>query len=41
VEGRAAHAMGEIYLHIDDAHRDEAESWIKKAIEINERNKIP
>jgi hypothetical protein len=29
----AAHGMGEIFLNIDDAHLNEAEYWIKKAIE--------
>ena len=33
--------MGEIYLYIDDGHMDEAEAWIRKAIEANERNLMP
>jgi class 3 adenylate cyclase/tetratricopeptide (TPR) repeat protein len=32
-QGMAAHGMGEIFLNIDDAHLNEAEYWIKKAIE--------
>ena len=35
LQGMAALTMGEIYLHIDDAHMDEAEAWIRKAIEAN------
>jgi hypothetical protein len=30
--------MGEIYLYIDDRHLDEAEAWIMKAIESDQRN---
>jgi tetratricopeptide (TPR) repeat protein len=41
MQGMAAHAMGEIYLHIDDAHMDESEAWIRKAIETNEQNRMP
>jgi tetratricopeptide (TPR) repeat protein len=41
VQGSAAQAMGEIYLYIDDKHMDEAETWIRKAIEINEQNRMP
>jgi tetratricopeptide (TPR) repeat protein len=33
--------MGEIFLYINDGHMSEAEAWIKKAIEINERNRMP
>ena len=40
-QGMAAHAMGEIFLHIDDTHMDEAEVWIKKAIETNKRYRMP
>jgi len=39
--GQAAHGMGEIYLYLDDAHMDEAEAWIRKAIEVDERNRMP
>jgi class 3 adenylate cyclase/tetratricopeptide (TPR) repeat protein len=41
LQGWAAYGMGEIFLNIDDAHMDEAEAWIKKAIEIAGRHKIP
>lgn len=37
----AAHFMGEIYLYIDDKHVDEAEAWIRKAIEVDEQNRLP
>jgi tetratricopeptide (TPR) repeat protein len=40
-QGTAARAMGEIYLYIDEKHMDEAEIWIRKAIEINEQNRMP
>ena len=33
--------MGEIFLNIDDAHMDKAEAWIKKAIETDERHRMP
>lgn len=33
--------MGEIYLYIDDKHMNEAEAWIKKAIEADEQHKMP
>jgi Tfp pilus assembly protein PilF len=33
--------MGEIYLYIDDKHMDEAEVWIKKAIDVDEQYKMP
>ena len=33
--------MGEIYLYLDDKHMDEAEAWIKKAIEMDEQHKMP
>jgi tetratricopeptide (TPR) repeat protein len=39
--GLAAKAMGEIFLHIDEDHRVEAEIWIRKAIEVNEQNRMP
>jgi tetratricopeptide (TPR) repeat protein len=40
-QGGAALDMGEIYLYLDDKHMDEAESWIKKAIEVDEQYKLP
>jgi tetratricopeptide (TPR) repeat protein len=40
-QGWAAQTMGEIYLHIDDAHMDEARAWIRKAIETDEQNRMP
>ena len=33
--------MGEIYLYIDDTHMDEAEAWIRKAIEVDEQHRMP
>jgi len=41
LQGMAAHVMGEIFLHIDDKHLDEAEAWIRKAVEADERNRMP
>jgi tetratricopeptide (TPR) repeat protein len=41
MKGGAAQSMGEIYLHIDDAHMDDAEAWIKRAIETDEQHKMP
>jgi tetratricopeptide (TPR) repeat protein len=41
LQGWAAHTMGEIYLYIDDKHMDEAEAWIRKAIEADEQNRMP
>jgi len=41
LKGWAAQAVGEIYLYIDDGHMDEAETWIKKAIEVDEQNRMP
>jgi class 3 adenylate cyclase/tetratricopeptide (TPR) repeat protein len=41
LQGPAAHTMGEIYLYLDDDHMAEAEAWIRKAIEINEQNRMP
>ena len=34
-ESFGARCIGEIYLHIDDDHMAEAETWIKRAIEAN------
>ena len=36
-DGRMAHYIGEILLNIDDQHMNEAEDWIKKAIEADTR----
>jgi class 3 adenylate cyclase/tetratricopeptide (TPR) repeat protein len=41
IKGSAARPMGRIYLYIDDAHMDEAEIWIKKAVELDEQYKMP
>jgi class 3 adenylate cyclase/tetratricopeptide (TPR) repeat protein len=41
MQGMAALNMGQIYLSIDDKHMDEAETWIRKAIEVDERNMMP
>ena len=41
MQGQAASTIGEIYLFNDDDHMDEAEAWIKKAIEIDEQNQMP
>jgi len=38
VGGRIARFIGEILLNIDDQHMNEAEDWIKKAIEANKTN---
>jgi class 3 adenylate cyclase len=40
-QGMAAQAMGGIYLYIDDKHMEEAEGWIRKAIEVDEQNWLP
>jgi class 3 adenylate cyclase/tetratricopeptide (TPR) repeat protein/ribosomal protein L40E len=40
-QGSAAQAMGEIYLYMDDNHMDEAEAWIRKALETDEQHKMP
>lgn len=40
VHGWAAQTMGEIYLYMDDKHMDEAETWIRKAIETDEQHKM-
>jgi tetratricopeptide (TPR) repeat protein len=40
-QGAVAQTMAEIFLHIDDAHMDEAEAWIRKAIETDEKNRMP
>jgi tetratricopeptide (TPR) repeat protein len=41
LQGWAARCMGEIYLYIDDKHMAETEAWIRKAIEVDERHKMP
>jgi class 3 adenylate cyclase/tetratricopeptide (TPR) repeat protein len=41
MQGVAAWAMGEIYLYIDDKHMDKSEAWIRKAVEADERNRMP
>ncbi len=40
-QGMGARAIGEIYLYIDDKHMNEAEAWIRKAIETDEQHKMP
>ncbi|MBM4332453.1 MAG: zinc-ribbon domain-containing protein [Deltaproteobacteria bacterium] len=40
-QGMAAHVMGEIFLHMDDKHMNVAEAWIRKAVEVDERNRMP
>ena len=37
-EGWMQRYMGEIFLNIDDQHMNEAEEWIKKAIEADKKN---
>jgi class 3 adenylate cyclase/tetratricopeptide (TPR) repeat protein len=41
LQGGAASVLGVIYLYLDDKHMDEAEAWIRKAIEINEQYRMP
>ncbi|MDY7032202.1 MAG: AAA family ATPase, partial [Thermodesulfobacteriota bacterium] len=38
IEGQMLRYIGEILLNIDNQHMNEAEDWIKRAIEANERN---
>jgi tetratricopeptide (TPR) repeat protein len=40
-QGGAARGMGEIFLNIDDDHMEQAETWIRKAIEVSEQHKMP
>ncbi len=40
-KGAAARLMGEIYLYCDDRHLDEAEVWIRKALDIQEQIRTP
>jgi hypothetical protein len=37
-EGWVSRHIGEILLNIDDLHMPEAEHWIKKALEADQRN---
>ena len=37
-EGPISRLIGEILLNIDDLHMPEAEHWIKKALEADQRN---
>jgi hypothetical protein len=39
-EGLMLRSIGEILLNLDDQHMNEAEDWIKKAIEADNRNGI-
>jgi tetratricopeptide (TPR) repeat protein len=39
-EGWVQRYIGEILLNIDDEHLSEAEHWIQKAIEADQRNRI-
>jgi len=39
-EGWVARCIGEILLNIDDQHLSEAEHWIQKAIEADQRNRM-
>jgi len=40
IAGAMAEHIGEILLNIDDRHMDEAEGWVKKAIEADESNSL-
>jgi tetratricopeptide (TPR) repeat protein len=40
VEGQIQRYIGEILLNIDDQHISEAEHWIQKAIEADQRNRM-
>ncbi len=39
-EGWTQRCIGEILLNIDDQHISEAEHWIQKAIEADQRNRM-
>jgi len=39
-EGWIQRYIGEILLNIDDQHMSEAEHWIQKAIEADQRNRM-
>jgi tetratricopeptide (TPR) repeat protein len=39
-EGWIQRYIGEILLNIDDLHLSEAEHWIQKAIEVDQRNRM-
>jgi class 3 adenylate cyclase/tetratricopeptide (TPR) repeat protein len=41
LQGMADQAMGGIFLYLDDKHLEEADSWIRKAIETDEQHKMP
>ena len=38
IEGCMIRRIGRIFLHIDDKHINDAEDWIKKAIEADKKN---
>jgi hypothetical protein len=38
MKGMMSRSIGEILFHIDDQHISEAEDWINRAIEADERN---
>ena len=40
IDGRMRRYLGEILLNIDDQHLSDAEGWVKKAIEADERNGV-
>ena len=40
IEGYIPRYIGEILLNIDDQHISEAEHWIQKAIEADQRNRM-
>jgi len=40
IEGWIQRYIGEILLNIDDQHISEAEHWIQKAIEADQRNRM-
>jgi hypothetical protein len=40
IEGENSKYIGEILLNIDDQHISEAEHWIQKAIEADQRNRM-
>jgi class 3 adenylate cyclase/tetratricopeptide (TPR) repeat protein len=40
IEGYMSRYIGEILLNIDDQHLSEAENWIQKAIEADQRNRM-
>ncbi len=40
LDGRMRRYIGEILLNIDDQYISDAESWVKKAIEVDKRNGV-